>query len=300
MPAERTVVEVEGRRLSLSHLDKPLYPAGGFTKAAVLQHYGQVGPVMLPHLEGRPASFVRCPGGVDGERFWAKRVPPGAPGWVQGLEVELRTGPARQVVVADLATLIWAANLDTVEFHVPQWRDSPALHDRLIVDLDPGEGTDLLHCCAAALAVREVLAADGLDAWAKTSGSKGLHLTVPLIPAPADEVNAYAKRLAQRLKAEYPQLIVSRMGRELRRDRVLLDWSQNNSAKTTVAAYSLRALAEPTVSTPVSWAEVADCRDPAELSFTADRLPDRLARLGDLHASLLDPSAARRLPGAAA
>lgn len=297
MPAERTVVEVEGRRLSLSHLDKPMYPASGFTKAAVLHHYGQVAPLMLPHLHGRPASFVRCPGGVEGERFWAKRVPPGAPEWVADLEVELRTGPARQVVVADLATLIWAGNLDTIEFHVPQWRDAPELHDRLIVDLDPGEGADMLHCCAAALAVRAVLAEDGFDVWAKTSGSKGLHLTVPLIPAPAVAVNDYAKRLAQRLKAEYPQLIVSRMGKELRRDRVLLDWSQNASAKTTVAAYSLRALAEPTVSTPVGWEEIADCRDPAELSFTADQLPERLARLGDLQAPLLDPSVARRLPG---
>jgi bifunctional non-homologous end joining protein LigD len=297
MPTERTVVDVEGRKLSLSHLDKPLYPASGFTKAAVLRYYGQVAPLMLPHLQGRPASFVRCPLGVEGERFWAKRVPPGAPGWIADLEVELRTGPARQVVVADLATLIWAANLDTIEFHVPQWRDAPELHDRLIVDLDPGEGADLLHCCAAALAVRAVLAEDGLDAWAKTSGSKGLHLTVPLIPAPAVEVNGYAKRLAQRLKAQYPQLIVSRMGKELRRDRVLLDWSQNASAKTTVAAYSLRALPEPTVSTPVGWEEIADCRDPEKLSFTADQLPERLGRLGDLQAPLLDPSVARRLPG---
>ncbi|TDT98533.1 bifunctional non-homologous end joining protein LigD [Streptomyces sp. 846.5] len=297
MPTERTVVQVDGRRLSLSHLEKPLYPVSGFTKAAVLSYYEQVAPVMLPHLQGRPASFVRCPGGVEGERFWAKRVPPGAPGWISDLEVELRTGPARQVVVADLATLIWAANLDTIEFHVPQWRDAPELHDRLIVDLDPGEGADMLHCCAAALAVRTVLAEDGLGTWAKTSGSKGLHLTVPLIPAPAVAVNAYAKRLAQRLKAQYPQLIVSRMGKELRRDRVLLDWSQNASAKTTVAAYSLRAFEEPTVSTPVSWEEIADCRDPEELSFTADELPDRLGRLGDLQAPLLDPSAARGLPG---
>jgi bifunctional non-homologous end joining protein LigD len=297
MPAERTVVEVDGRRLSLSHLDKPLYPASGFTKAAVLSYYEQVAPLLLPHLQGRPASFVRCPGGVEGERFWAKRVPPGAPDWISDLEVELRTGPARQVVVSDLATLIWAGNLDTIEIHVPQWRDAPELHDRLIVDLDPGEGADMLYCCAAALAVRAVLAEDGLDTWAKTSGSKGLHLTVPLIPAPAVAVNAYAKRLAQRLKAEYPQLIVSRMGKELRRDRVLLDWSQNASAKTTVAAYSLRAQAEPTVSTPVGWEEIADCRDPEELSFTADELPERLGRIGDLQAPLLDPSAARRLPG---
>jgi bifunctional non-homologous end joining protein LigD len=256
MPAERTVVEVDGRRLSLSHLDKPLYPASGFTKAAVLSYYEQVAPLMLPHLQGRPASFVRCPGGVEGERFWAKRVPPGAPDWISDLEVELRTGPARQVVVSDLATLIWAGNLDTIEIHVPQWRDAPELHDRLIVDLDPGEGADMLYCCAAALAVRAVLAEDGLDTWAQTSGSQ-----------------------------------------ELRRDRVLLDWSQNASAKTTVAAYSLRAQAEPTVSTPVGWEEIADCRDPEELSFTADELPERLGRIGDLQAPLLDPSAARRLPG---
>jgi bifunctional non-homologous end joining protein LigD len=297
MNDERTVVDVGGRRVSLSHLDRVLYPRTGTTKAAVLHYYTQVASAMLPHLADRPASFLRCPEGVDGEKFWAKNLPPGAPDWIPTLDVTIRSSTLRQPVVADLATLMWAANLAALEIHTPQWRDDPAHHDRLIIDLDPGEGTTLLHCCAAALAVREALAADGLESYAKTSGSKGLHLTVALRPVPAATVNAYAKRLAQRMTTRYPDLIVHRMGKELRRGRVLLDWSQNNSAKTTVAPYSLRALDTPTVSTPVTWQEVAAVRDPGDLAFGCEHLPERLRTHGDLMGPLNDPAAHQELPG---
>ncbi|MBC3839792.1 ATP-dependent DNA ligase [Streptacidiphilus sp. 4-A2] len=296
MPQERTAVTVDGRRLDVSSLDKVLYPEAGFTKAAVLRYYGLVAPVLLPHLERRPATFLRCPGGVAGERFWAKRVPPGTPGWVTALRVPLHRATMDQVVVADLPTLIWAANLDTVEIHVPQWQTAPELHDRLVIDLDPGEGANLLHCCAAALAVRAALAEDRLEAWPKTSGAKGLHLSVPLRPAPAEAVSGYARALARRLSDAYPALLVHRMDKSLRRDRVLLDWSQNASAKTTVCPYSLRAGSRPTVSTPVGWAEVESCADPGELSFTADQVLDRVERQGDLWAPLLDPAAQAALP----
>jgi bifunctional non-homologous end joining protein LigD len=299
VPQERTAVTVAGRRLDVSSLDKVLYPETGFTKAALMQYYGRVAPVLLPHLAERPATFLRCPGGVDGERFWAKRVPPGAPGWVNQLRVPLHgTGGASmdQVVVTDLPTLMWAGNLDTVEFHVPQWRTAPDRHDRLIIDLDPGPGTTLLHCCAAALAVRAALRADQLDAWPKTSGSKGLHLSVPLRPTPAEAVSRYAKALAQRLSESCPQLLVWRMDKRLRRDRVLLDWSQNASAKTTVGPYSLRALSRPTVSTPVSWQEIESCERPEQLSFTADQAAARVERDGDLWAPLLDPARQLTLP----
>ena len=299
MPQDRTAVTVAGRRLDVSSLDKVLYPESGFTKAALMQYYGRVGQALLPHLADRPASFLRCPGGVDGDRFWAKRVPPGTPGWVSTLRVPLHsTGSAEmdQVVVADLPTLMWAGNLDTVEFHVPQWRTAPDRHDRLIIDLDPGAGATLLHCCAAALAVRAALRADGLDAWAKTSGSKGLHLSVPLRPAPAEAVSAYAKALARRLSEACPQLLVYRMDKALRRNRVLLDWSQNASVKTTVSPYSLRALARPTVSTPVGWPEIESCERPDQLSFTADQAAARVERDGDLWAPLLDPARQQTLP----
>jgi bifunctional non-homologous end joining protein LigD len=297
MAAERTAVSVEGRRLSLSHLDRVLFPGTHTTKAALLRYYGQVAEVMLPHLRGRPASFLRCPDGVEGERFWAKRVPRGAPEWVPSMEVAIKDEVIRYVVITDLAALTWAGNLNAIEIHVPQWRDAPELHDRLIIDLDPGEGTTVLHCCAVALAVRAALAEDGLHAWPRTSGSKGLHLSIPLRPAPADTVNDYARRLAHRLASAHPELIVDSMKKELRRGRVFLDWSQNAGAKTTVAPYSLRARPVPTVATPISWDEVEGCRDPAQLVFTIDQVPRRVEESGDLLAPLVDPAEGQRLPG---
>ncbi|MFC1413280.1 non-homologous end-joining DNA ligase [Streptacidiphilus sp. N1-12] len=293
--ASRTVVDVGGRPVRLTHLERVLYPESGTTKAAVLHYYSQAAPVFLPHLAGRPASFLRCPEGVAGERFWAKNIPAGAPDWVQTLDVPVHTKSLRQVVVADLATLTWAGNLGCLEIHTPQWQHAPERHDRLIIDLDPGEGTTMLHTCAAALAVRLALADDGLRAWPKTSGSKGIHLIAPLRPAPADMVSGYAKRLAARLRDQYPQLIAD----NVRRDRtglVLLDWSQNTGAKTTVAPYSLRAMPTPTVSTPVTWEEIAACEDPAGLVFTPDDVTRRIAEHGDLLAPLLDPATGQDLP----
>ncbi|WP_329561619.1 non-homologous end-joining DNA ligase [Kitasatospora sp. NBC_01266] len=292
-----TVTEVAGRRLRLTHLDRVLYPRTGFTKAALLRYYTLVAPAMLPHLAGRPASFLRLPDGVEGQRFWAKRVPPGAPDWVTALDVTHRAETMRQTVVADLPTLLWAANLGCLEFHVPQWREDPATHDRLIIDLDPGEGAGVVECCAVALAARELLAADGLRCWPKTTGSKGLHLTVPLVDTPAARVAQYARALARRLRQALPDLVVDQMAKQLRPGRVFVDWSQNNSAKTTVAAYSLRARPEPTVSTPLEWAEVAGCRRAEQLVFTADAVAERVRSAGDLHAAVHAPARAGTLPG---
>ncbi|WP_035792300.1 non-homologous end-joining DNA ligase [Kitasatospora mediocidica] len=291
-----TVTEVDGRRLRLTHLERVLYPRTGFSKAAVLHYYAQVGPAMLPHLRDRPASFLRLPEGVEGERFWAKRVPPGAPDWVRGLDVEHHRETLHQVVVADLPTLLWAANLSCLEIHVPQWRLAPQTHDRLIVDLDPGPGTSVVQCCAVALAARELLAQDGLRAWPKTTGSKGLHLTVPLVETPADRVGDYARELARRLRLALPELVVDRMAKQLRAGRVFVDWSQNSSAKTTAAAYSLRAGAEPGVSTPLAWPEVESCGRPEELAFTPDHVTARVREHGDLQAALTEPATAGTLP----
>ncbi|WP_392898871.1 non-homologous end-joining DNA ligase [Streptomyces sp. LN699] len=291
------ITMVEGRRISLSNLDKVLYPESGFTKGEVLHYYASVAGAMLPHLHDRPVSFLRYPDGPDGQLFFTKNPPPGTPDWVRTTPVPRSEDvTAEQVVVGDLPTLMWAANL-VVEFHTHQWpADAPGIADRLILDLDPGPPATVVECCAAALWLRERLAADGLHACAKTSGSKGLHLIVPLEPTPSERVSAYAKALAQEAERELPDLIVHRMAKNLRPGKVFVDHSQNAAAKTTAAPYTLRARARPTVSAPVSWDEVEACHDPAELVFLADDIPPRLARDGDLCAPLLDPDRAGGLP----
>lgn len=291
------ITMVEGRRIALSNLDKVLYPGTGFTKGEVLHYYATVADSLLAHIKDRPLSFLRYPDGPDGQLFFTKNPPPGTPDWVRTTPVPRSEDErAEQVVVSDLASLMWAANL-VVEFHAPQWRaGAPAVADRLVLDLDPGPPATVVECCAAALWLRERLAADGLTAYAKTSGSKGLHLAVALEPVPSAHVSAYAKALAQEAEAELPDLVVHRMAKALRPGKVFVDHSQNAAAKTTAAPYTLRARPRPTVSAPVSWAEVEACRDPADLVFLADDIPPRLARDGDLLAPLTDPARAGSLP----
>ncbi|MEU2433839.1 non-homologous end-joining DNA ligase [Streptomyces sp. NPDC007861] len=291
------ITEVEGRRLSLSNLEKVLYPATGTTKGEVLHYYALTAEPLLAQLHDRPLSFLRYPDGPDGQLFFTKNPPPGTPDWVQVSEVprsSRETG--EQVVVQDLPSLMWAANL-VVEFHTPQWRvDAPAVADRLVLDLDPGAPATVVECCEVALWLRERLAADGLEAYAKTSGSKGLHLLVPLEPRPSPEVSAYAKGLAVEAEAELGGLVVHRMTRALRPGKVFVDHSQNAAAKTTATPYTLRAGTEPTVSAPVTWEEVEGCGSPAALVFRHDAIAGRLERYGDLLAPLLDPAHAGRLP----
>ncbi|MZD09155.1 ATP-dependent DNA ligase [Streptomyces sp. SID5785] len=290
------ITEVEGRRLTLSNLDKVLYPASGFTKGELLHYYATTAGPLLAHLYNRPVSFLRFPDGPDGQRFFAKNVPPGTPAWVKTAEVPHAQGPARQILVQDLASLVWAANLVT-EFHTPQWQaDAPGRADRLVLDLDPGAPADIVQCCEVALWLRERLAADGLHAYAKTSGSKGLHLLTPLVPTPSDRVSAYAKALAQEAEAALPGLVVHRMARKLRPGKVFVDHSQNAAAKTTATPYTLRARQEPTVSAPVTWAEVEHCTDAQELVFLPDDIAPRLAAHGDLLAPLINLNRARPLP----
>lgn len=295
------VTEVEGRRLKLSNLDKVLWPEYGFTKGEALHYYAQVADVLLPHVRDRAASFLRFPDGVEGERFFAKNAPAGTPEWVRAADVELTRTTVHHVLVQDLPTLLWAANLAALELHVPQWKaldgrggrepvrvradDRPA--DRIVFDLDPGPPATVVECCRVALLLRDALRADGLDAWPKTSGSKGLHLYVPLAPAPAEAASAYAKAMARRLEEEHPELILHRMARKLRPRKVFVDWSQNSRAKTTVAPYVLRAKARPTVSTPLTWGEVEDCADPDELVFLPGDVQERVREHGDLLEPLL-------------
>ncbi|MGW4035420.1 non-homologous end-joining DNA ligase [Streptomyces sp. NPDC004778] len=292
------ITEVEGRRVSLSNLDKVLYPATGTTKGEVLHYYAAtVGSVILPHLADRPVSFLRYPDGPGGQLFFTKNPPPGTPAWVETTPVPRSEDQgARQVVVRDLASLMWAANL-VVEFHTPQWRTgAPGVADRMVFDLDPGSPATVVECCAVALWLRERLADDGLAAYGKTSGSKGLHLLVPLEPTPSGEVSAYAKRLAMEAEAALPALALHRMKRALRPGKVFVDFSQNSASKTTATPYTLRARPEPTVSTPVTWDEITGCREAGALVFRAGDMAARLDRHGDLLAPLNDPEQARPLP----
>ncbi|TVL93771.1 non-homologous end-joining DNA ligase [Streptomyces sp. SAJ15] len=292
------ITEVEGRRVVLRNLDKVIYPASGTTKGELLHYIAATAEVLLPHVQGRPVAFLRYPDGPDGQLFFTKNPPPGIPDWVRTAEVPRSEGEtARQVLIQDLPTLMWAANL-VVELHVPMWRidDGHALADRIVFDLDPGPPATIVDCCAVAVWLRERLAADGLDACAKTSGSKGLHLLAPLRPTPSREVSAYAKRLAIEASQALPGLALYQMKRSLRPGKVFVDFSQNAAAKTTAAPYTARARARPTVSAPVTWEEVVGCRRPERLEFTIDDMAGRLELHGDLLGPLLDARRAGAVP----
>ncbi|MEU0599792.1 non-homologous end-joining DNA ligase [Streptomyces sp. NPDC006393] len=290
------ITEVEGRRLALSNLEKVLYPATGFTKAEVLHYYATIAEVLLSHLRDRPLSFLRYPDGPDGQVFFVKNVPPGTPEWVTTAEVPRSEGPARMVLVQDLASLMWAANLVT-EFHTPQWLiDDPGEADRLVFDLDPGPPATVVDCCRVALWLRERLAADGVEAYAKTSGSKGLHLLAAVRGSSSERTSEYAKGLAVEAEKAMPRLVLHRMTRSLRPGKVFVDWSQNAARKTTAAPYTLRAREVPMVSAPVSWEEVAECQGAEGLAFRASDVVGRVERYGDPLAPLLDAERAAELP----
>jgi bifunctional non-homologous end joining protein LigD len=311
MPAaDKIGVQVDGRDLTLTNLAKVLYPADGFTKAEVLDYYQRVSAVLLPHVAGRPMTLKRYPDGVDDQSFFAKHAPAGRPDWVRTEEIVSSSSrsrapgePIEYVVIDDLPALMWAANLAALELHVPMWRfpgtasggghdAAPAPEhglepDLLVFDLDPGAPATIVDCCRVAEALRPVLADADLHALPKTSGGKGLQLYARVSGMTAEQASALAKDFAERMEREFPRLVVSRMTRSLRPGKVLIDWSQNNGSKTTVAPYSLRAREHPTVSTPVTWDEVGACREVADLFFTA---PDVLARVeerGDLFAPLV-------------
>jgi bifunctional non-homologous end joining protein LigD len=279
--AKRVSVQIDGRTLSLSNLDKPLYPA--FTKGEVIDYYTRIAPVLLPHLQDRPVTRIRFPNGIDGIKFFEKNAPRGVPDWVRQVRIATPGGQndsVNYVLIDDLATLVWCANLAALELHVPQWRvDSEP--DLMVFDLDPGEPATITEACTVALLLKDLLAEDGLTAYPKTSGKKGLHLYVPVEKLDTPD---YAKRAAERLEVEHGGLVVSRMERKLRPGKVLVDWSQNSGPKTTVAPYSLRASAEPSVSTPLTWEEV---EDPDNLTFTPDEVLERVDKHGDLLTPLL-------------
>lgn len=301
-PARQTV-QVGDRRLQISNLEKILYPQTGFTKGQMLDYYARVAPVLLPHLAGRPLTRKRYPGGVDEQPFFEKNAPRGTPEWVRTVTLPVPGSTKNRdtidfVIVDELATLVWVANLASIELHVPQWKVDRSGRaqdaDLLVLDLDPGPPATVVECCEVALLLRKLLTDDGITAYPKTSGSKGMQLYAPLKPTPSDDTRGYARSLALRLEKERPDLVVSEMKKSLRPGKVFIDWSQNVAAKTTVAPYSLRARPEPTVSTPVTWDEVSNCAAVEDLKFVADDVLRRLDEVGDLLADLVKLPAGRR------
>jgi bifunctional non-homologous end joining protein LigD len=293
-PARRVQVEVEGRTLSLSNLDKVLYPQTGFSKGQVIDFYTRVAPVLLPHLRGRPVTMKRYPDGVEGQYFYEKQCPSHRPDWVRTAPVPTGRKTIEFCLCEDLPTLVWMANLADLELHPSLSRAAHIERPTVMAfDLDPGEPAGLAECCELARVLREALARIGLESFPKTSGSKGLQVYVPLNrdEATYDDTKPLSQALARHLEAEHPKLIVSSQKKELRRGKVLIDWSQNDEHKTTVSVYSLRARPRPTVSTPLEWHELDD---PSALVFEAGDVLDRVREHGDLFAPVLELQ--QRLP----
>ena len=299
MARDRFPVAIDGRDLELSNLDKLMYPAAGFTKGEVVDYYTRIAPVMLPHLADRAVTRIRYPNGVDGMHFFEKNKPAGTPDWVR-LETLPVPGSTKSretidfVVVDDLATLVWLANLAALELHTPQWRIG-ADPDLLVVDLDPGAPAGLRECCAVAMLMRDRLAEDGVAAYPKTSGKKGMQLCCPISGTQSSEVvSAYARKVAEELARMVPGSITAKMAKAVRPGKIFIDWSQNNAAKTTVTPYSLRAQEAPTASAPLTWDEVEAVATGAQepRQFRADEVLARVENHGDLLSALLEPGPA--------
>jgi len=291
--AGKAAVAVEGRELKLSNLDKLLYPRATFTKGEVIDYYAAVAAAMVAHLQGRALTVKRWPDGVDGKAFFQKQAPAHRPEWVRTVTLASEKKPIDYLLADDRATLVWLANLAALELHVPLARaEAVECPTALVFDLDPGEPATLIECCRVALSLQGMFENLGLQSFAKTSGKKGLQLYVPLNTRTATfaQTKPFAKAVAELLEEAEPELVVSRMTKARRTGKVLIDWSQNDSRKTTVCVYSLRATERPTVSTPVEWSEVRaalDSRDPAGLTFEAAQVLTRVAERGDLFAPVL-------------
>ena len=294
MASTKTPVDIEGRRLMLSNLGKVLYPDAGFTKSQIIDYHARIAPVLLPHLHRRPLSMKRYPDGVDGESFFEKRCPKHRPDWVETAQVYVsdKDGLVPFCVIDDLPTLVWVANLASLELHTQLHRaEHQERPDMVVFDLDPGAPAGMLDCVDIAFRLRELFTSLGLEAFPKTSGGKGLHLAIPLnTDVSYDATKSFALEVAKRFEKELPDRVVHRMRQDLRSGKVFIDWSQNDIHKTTVSVYSLRARPRPTVSTPVTWDELEEVRereDPSLITFEAPQVLERVAEHGDLHAPIL-------------
>jgi bifunctional non-homologous end joining protein LigD len=290
-----SAIEVQGRHLKLSNLEKVLYPATGFTKKDVIDYYARIAPALLPHLNGRALTRKRYPDGVEGEPFFEKNAPMHKPDWVK--TVAVWSGRNRRnvnyVLADDLATLMWLANLAALELH-PSLALAKDIEcpTEMVFDLDPGPPANIVQCCQVALWLREIFEHFGLQSFPKTSGSKGLQIYVPLnTPTTFDATKLFSHALAQLLEHDHRDLVLSEMSKQARTGKVFVDWSQNDEHKTTIAVYSLRAREQPTVSTPVSWEEVERTlkkKDAGILVFEAKQVIARFEKMGDLFEPVLE------------
>jgi bifunctional non-homologous end joining protein LigD len=289
-----SVVEIEGKHLSLTNLDKVLYPKTGFTKGQVIDYYARIAPVLLPHLKDHPLTLKRYPGGVDQEFFFEKNATKHRPDWVKTAPIwsEGNQRDVNYILANDLATLVWIANLAAIELHPSLSLSKDISSPRsMVFDLDPGAPANIVQCCQVGMWLREIFEHFGLQSCPKTSGSKGLQIYVPLnSPTSYDVTKPFAHALARLLENEHRELVVSDMKKQLRVGKVFVDWSQNDQHKTTISVYSLRARERPTVSTPVTWEEVEQAlkkKDPTLLVFEANQVLDRVKKMGDLFEPLL-------------
>jgi bifunctional non-homologous end joining protein LigD len=288
------VVEIQGRQLKLSNLDKVLYPATGFTKGQVVDYYARIAPVLVSHLAGRPLTLKRYPNGVDSEFFFEKNATKHRPDWVQTAPIwsEHNRRTISYILANDLPTVVWMANLAAIELHpslsLAKEIESPTM---MVFDLDPGPPADIVQCAQVGTWLREIFEHLGLQSFPKTSGSKGLQIYVPLnTPTNYQDTKQFANALARLLEDQHRELVVSDMKKDLRKGKVFVDWSQNDQHKTTIAVYSLRAREHPTVSTPVKWEEVEQLlkkKDATFLVFEAEQVLKRVEKLGDLFAPVL-------------
>jgi len=287
--SKEAVVDIEGKHLKLSNLDKILYPTAGFTKGQVIDYYVRVAPVLIPHIAGHPLTLKRYPEGVDHPFFFEKNAPKHRPDWVKTAPIwsEGNNRDVNYILPNDLPTLVWVANLASLELHpslsLAKDIDCPTM---MVFDLDPGPPANIVQCSQVAMWLRTIFDHFGLQSFPKTSGSKGLQIYVPLhTPTSYDVTKPFAHAIARLLEDEHRDLVVSDMKKALRVGKVLVDWSQNDEHKTTVSVYSLRARERPTVSTPVKWEEVELAlkkKDASLLVFEAKRVLDRVDKMGDL------------------
>ncbi len=300
LDAKQASTIVEGHELKLSNLDKTLYPQAGFAKRDVIEYYAAVAETLIAHLQARALTVKRWPDGVEGKAFFQKQAPAHRPEWVRTVTLPSEKKPIDYLLADDHATVVWLANLAALELHVPLARaDAPERPTALVFDLDPGLPATVIECCRVALTLQGMFEQLGLQSFVKTSGKKGLQLYLPLNHREVTfaQTKPFAKAVAELLEQSEPDSIVSRQTRTQREGKVLIDWSQNDQNKTTVCAYSLRAIERPTVSTPLEWDEVRaalDRRDAGALHFEAGAVLERIAERGDLFAPVL--SLAQKLP----
>jgi bifunctional non-homologous end joining protein LigD len=290
----RKVVEVAGRRLSLSNLEKDLYPSYGFTKAHLLEYYRRMSRFILPHLKDRALTLKRYPDGVEEGFFFEKRCPSHRPSWVPTSEIAKEDGARMTVcLVNDLNTLMWVENLASIELHVPLARaDSPETPDSVVFDLDPGDQADILDCARVALILRDMLSRLRLTGYVKTSGQKGLHVYVPLNRKETSfaDTKRFSKAVAEVLQRNYPDLVIAKMAKELRKKKVFINWSQNDASKTMICVYSLRAREKPFVSFPLTWSQLENSARkgaPEKLHILHSIAISRTRREGDLFREVL-------------